>query len=108
MKVLMVVVLLAVLGARNLVTGPLPVLREFVDLGRSGPQLVSQWWVAWRDAGLGESSVPPGFVPGMGVLSTLLLGSTGAAWRVFVLLLLLLGGVGSWRLVGIRARDFDP
>lgn len=91
---------LALLGARNLLTGPLPVLREFVDLGSSGPRLVSQWWVAWRDAGVGESSVPPGFVPVMGVLSTLMFGSTGAAWRVFVLLLLLLGGVGSWKLVG--------
>ena len=95
-----VALVLALLGARNLLTGPLPVLREFVDLGSSGPKLVSQWWVAWRDAGVGESSVPPGFVPGMGVLSTLMFGSTGAAWRLFVLLLLLLGGVGSWKLVG--------
>ncbi|MFM7068731.1 MAG: glycosyltransferase, partial [Actinomycetes bacterium] len=55
-----VVATVALIGGRSLLTGPLPVFREFVDLGRSGPQLIGQWWTAWRAAGLGESSVPPG------------------------------------------------
>ncbi len=91
---------LAILGGRNLVTGPLPVLREFVDLGPSGVKLLSQWWVAWRGAGVGESSVPPGFVPAIGAFATVLFGSTGAAWRLVVLATLIFGGVGSWKLIG--------
>ena len=89
---------LMVLGARNLISGPLPVFREFVDAGNSQGQLLSQWFTGWRDAGLGEPAVAPGIVPGLGVVGTLLFGAIGLARRLLILMPLLVGAVGAWKL----------
>jgi GT2 family glycosyltransferase len=93
-----VAVLLMLAGARNLISGPLPVLREFIDAGSSSTALVSQWFSGWRDAGLGEPAVAPAVVPGLGVLGTVLFGSIGLARRLLILLPLLIGGIGAWKL----------
>ena len=96
---LVATIVLAVLGARGLITGPVPVMREFVSGGSSASALLSEWWTAWRGAGLGEPSVPPGVVPGLGAVGTLLLGSIGLARRLLVLVPLLVGGIGAWKLL---------
>ena len=97
--VFILTVALMVLGARNLVAGPLPVFREFVDAGSSSTQLLSQWFTAWRDAGLGEPAIAPGIVPGLGLLGTLLFGSIGLARRLLILMPLLIGAIGAWKLL---------
>ena len=106
---LIATIVVAVLGARHLITGPLPVMRELVSGGRSAPDLLSEWWTAWRGAGLGEGSVPVGLVPAFGGLGTILLGSIGLARRLLILLPLLLGAVGGWKLLSgtrsIRGRS---
>lgn len=96
--VFIVGVALMVLGARNLISGPLPVFREFIDAGNSGGQLLSQWFTGWRDAGLGEPAVAPGLLPGLGLVGTLLFGAIGLARRLLILLPLLVGAVGAWKL----------
>ncbi|MHB1137563.1 MAG: glycosyltransferase family 2 protein [Microthrixaceae bacterium] len=93
-----VAAVLMLVGARGLISGPLPVLREFIDAGSSGPDLVAQWFAGWRDAGLGEPAVAPAVVPGLGALGTVLFGSIGLARRLLILLPLLLGGIGAWKL----------
>ena len=100
----LVAAVLMVVGARNLIAGPLPVLREFIDAGSSGPELLSQWFAGWRDAGLGEPAVAPAVVPGLGALGTVLFGSIGLARRLLILLPLLLGGIGAWKLF-VRTRS---
>jgi GT2 family glycosyltransferase len=103
-----VAALLFLVGMRDLFTGPLPVLRELFDPGDSAGQLLWEWWSGWRAAGLGEATVPPAVVPGLGVAGTVLLGSVGLARRLLFLLPLLLGALGAWKLfvVGgsIRSR----
>lgn len=94
--------LLILAGARDLFTGPIPVIREFIDAGPSSSALLAQWWSAWREPGLGEAAVAPGVVPGLGILGTLLLGSLGLARRLLVLAPLFIGSVGAWKLF---ARD---
>ena len=39
-----VAALLVVLGARDLFTGQIPVMREFVDAGSSASALLAEWW----------------------------------------------------------------
>lgn len=103
-----VATLLILLGARDLFTGPIPVMREFVDAGSSSSDLLAQWWSAWREPGMGEPAVAPGVVPGLGVLGTVLFGSLGLARRLLVLAPLFVGALGAWKLfVGrgsMRAR----
>ena len=102
-------IVVAAVGGRHLIAGPLPVLRELVSGGTSGPALVSQWWTAWRGVGLGEPSVPVGLVPAFGTVGTVLFGSIGLARRLLILLPLLLGAVGGWKLLSgthsIRGRS---
>lgn len=102
-------VLVAVIGARDLIAGSLPVMRELVGGGPSGPALLSEWWTAWRGVGLGEGSVPPGVVGALGGLGTLLFGSIGLARRLLILVPLIVGGVGGWKLLSdtrsIRGRS---
>lgn len=103
-----VAALLVVLGARDLFTGEIPVLREFVDAGSSASALLAQWWSGWREPGMGEQAVAPGIVPGLGVLGTVLFGSVGLARRLLVLAPLFVGAIGAWKLFvhqgSMRAR----
>lgn len=103
------VVLIALYGARDLFLGSLPVLRELVSGGDSSTALVSQWWTAWRDVGLGEPSVPVGLVPAFGAVGTVLLGSLGAARRLLILAPLVVGALGAWKMLSgtrsIRGRS---
>ncbi|MCZ7631705.1 MAG: hypothetical protein M5U19_22760 [Microthrixaceae bacterium] len=84
-------------------------MREFTTLGDSTGALLSEWWTGWRSAGIGEPSLPPAGVPGLGVLGTILWLSAGAARRVLVLAPLILGPLGAWRLfargTSFRARS---
>lgn len=100
--------LFVLVGMRDLFTGPLPVIRELFDPGDSGGRLLSEWWTGWRAAGLGEATVPPTVVPGLGLLGTVLLGSVGLARRLLFLAPLLLGALGAWKLFvvsgSIRSR----
>jgi hypothetical protein len=91
-------VVLLVAGARSLVLGVLPSMREFTSAGSSVGQLLSEWWTGWRASGLGEAAVPPGVMPGLGVVGTVLIGSAGAARRLLIVLPLVLGPAGAWRL----------
>lgn len=100
--------LLVLVGARSLITGPIPVLREFVDAGSSASALLAEWWAGWREPGMGEQAVAPGVIPGLGVLGTLLFGSIGLARRLLVLAPLFVGALGAWKLFvhqgSVRAR----
>ncbi len=93
-----VATLVILVGARDLFTGPIPVLREFVDAGESASALFAEWWSAWREPGLGESAVSPGVVPGLGAVGTILFGSVGLARRLLVLAPLFVGALGAWKL----------
>jgi GT2 family glycosyltransferase len=101
-------VVLALVGARHLFAGELPAIREFAVLGSGWSGVWADWWTAWRGVGLGESSVPPAFVPVSGALSMLLAGSVALARRLVVLGPLVVGAVGAWKLFvrsgSVRAR----
>ncbi len=95
---------LVLVGARSLIAGPLPVIREFFDAGQGPGELLSQWWSSWRESGFGESAVPPTVVPGLGIAGTVLLGSVGAARRLLIVAPLFVGALGAWKLL-LRTRS---
>jgi GT2 family glycosyltransferase len=107
--VAVIVPIIVVLGARSVWFGVLPSMREFTDAGHSVGALLAEWFSGWRASGLGESAVPPGAVPGLGVMGGVLVASAGAARRVLVLAPILLGALGAWRLFGgtrsVRTRS---
>jgi GT2 family glycosyltransferase len=92
--------ILVVLGARSLWFGDLPSMREFTTAGDSVGALLSEWYSGWRASGLGESAVPPGAVPGLGLVGGVLFASAGAARRLLLLAPVVLAAVGAWRLFG--------
>ena len=94
-----VAALFVLIGARSLIAGPLPVIREFFDAGPSQSALLAQWWSSWRESGFGEAGVPPGVVPGLGVAGTVLFGSLGLARRLLIVLPLFVGALGAWKLL---------
>ena len=96
--------LILLVGSRRLLTGEIPVLREFVDGAQGTRALLAEWWTAWRGAGLGESAVPPPVVPGLGAVSGVLLGSVELARRLLVLAPLVVGALGAWKLFA-RSRS---
>lgn len=91
-------VLVMIYGVRGAVFGDLPVLREFGGVGRSGTRLLAEWFGGWRDVGLGEPAVAPGVIPALGAVGTVLFGSISLARRLLILLPLVIGGVGAWKL----------
>ena len=93
------VAFVVLIGARSLINGPLPVIREFFDTGQSSSALLAQWWTGWRESGFGESAVAPGVVPGLGALGTVLLGAVGLVRRLLIVLPLLMGALGAWKLL---------
>lgn len=94
----LIAALVTVIGARGLIAGYLPSLREFSSFGTSATDLLSEWFAAWREPGFGESAVPPASIPGTGLLSLLLLGSAAAARRLVIVAPLFIGALGAWKL----------
>jgi GT2 family glycosyltransferase len=92
--------ILVVVGARSLWFGDLPSMREFTSAGDSVGALLSEWYTGWRASGLGESAVPPGVVPGLGLVGGVLVASAGAARRLLLLAPIVFAAVGAWRLFG--------
>ena len=95
----LIAIILGIYGARGLIFGDIPALREMPLLGRSVGQMLSEWLGGWRETGLGEPAVAPGFIPVSGVLGWLMFGSLSAARRVVVLGTLILGALGAWKLL---------
>ena len=76
-------VIVALVGARHLISGPLPVVRELVSGGSARPISCRSGGRRESGVGLGESSVPVGLVL-RSALGTVLLRSIGLARRLLI------------------------
>lgn len=92
------IALVWLVGSRGLISGGVPVVREFTPIG-SSIELLREWWTGWRSTGLGTSSAAPSSLGLLGGLAGVSLGSTGLVRTLLVLLPLLLGPLGAWRLL---------
>jgi GT2 family glycosyltransferase len=89
---------LYVLGARELITSGVPVIRDFVPLPGFGPVL-REWWWGWRSSGLGSEGAAPGLFPLIGLGGVVTFGSAGLARTLGILGFMPLGVLGAWRLL---------
>ncbi len=95
---LVIVALTLLIGSRGLVTGGVAALREMAPL--DDPRaLMSSWWTGWRPTGFGHASPGPLLHLVLGVADRVTLASTGFVRTALVLVPLLLGPVGAWRML---------
>ena len=98
----LVTVILALLGARELVTGGIPAVGDLVRLGSSS-DLLSGWWSDFRPVGLGQEGFAPTGLGVLTLLSWLFLGETDLLRTALIVGMVPLGALGVWRLM----RPFD-
>jgi GT2 family glycosyltransferase len=95
---------MVVLGSRTLVTHGVPAIGTFAHWPAVG-DVFDAFGSAWRYTGLGSASPAPAALAVIGALGTMLLGATGLAQTLVVVLALPLGAFGAYRL-GRRAIGF--
>jgi len=92
------VVLLVVLGTRNLVLRPIPAVGELAAFPDSPTTLLRAWTSGWWPAGLGSSAPAPTGLGLLGAAGWLVGGATGFLRKLLILGLLPGGALGAWRL----------
>jgi GT2 family glycosyltransferase len=95
------------LGSRSLVTQGVPAIGTFAHWPGAG-DIFDAFGSAWRYTGLGSASPAPAALAGIGALSTALLGSSGLAQTLVVVLALPLGAVGAYRLTRLAIGFRGP
>lgn len=92
------VVLLLVLGTRDLFFGPLPAIGEFARAPKGLAPVWSAWLSGWNPVGLGSTSPSSSGLGPMAIAGSLVGGAFGFIRRVAILGLVPLGAFGAWRL----------
>lgn len=85
-------------GSRELLTGGVPPVGQFLPFGDSPRELLDRYLSGWSSEGLGRTGASPTGLALIAVASAGTLFRTGALHTVGVVGLLLLGAVGMWRL----------
>lgn len=95
---------LVVVGSRSLLTGGVPAIGTFAHWPSVG-EVFDSFGSAWRYTGLGSASPAPAALAVVGASGTVLLGATGLAQTLLVVVALPLGAFGAYRL-GRRVIGF--
>ncbi|MGH3159692.1 MAG: hypothetical protein ACRDNF_24400, partial [Streptosporangiaceae bacterium] len=90
--------LVLIIGARDLFSGGLPAVGQFVELS-SWSQTWHQFLASWQPAGVGTTAPPSPAFGAIGALGTVLLGGMGLTEKVLVLGCVPLGAWGVSRLL---------
>ena len=88
---------MAVLGSRSLIAHGVPAIGTFAHWPGVG-DVFDSFGSAWRYTGLGSASPAPQSLAVIGALGTVLLGATGLAQTITVVVALPLGAFGAYRL----------
>ncbi|MEZ5320805.1 MAG: glycosyltransferase [Microthrixaceae bacterium] len=84
-------------GARHLLSGGVPQVRDFVSFG-GWRGLLSQWWTGWRPVGGGTAEAAPTITGIAGAAGWLTFGSMGLVRTLMLIGPLPLGAFAVWRL----------
>ncbi len=95
----LLVALLLIIGARDIFSGGLPAVGQFVTLS-SWSATWHQFLASWRPTGLGTTAPPSPSFGALGALGTILLGGMGLTQKVLVLGAIPFGAWGVSRLLG--------
>lgn len=93
-----IVAVALVVGSRDLLTGTIPAVGDFVEIGRTAPTMIASWLSGYHEAGLGSSAANPTAYGALGVLGFVFFGAMGTLRKVLILGMLPLGVIGMWRL----------
>lgn len=85
------------LGSRSIITSGVPAIGTFAHWPGTG-DVFDAFGSAWRYTGLGSASPAPAALAVIGALSTALLGATGLAQTLVVVVAMPLGAFGAYRL----------
>jgi hypothetical protein len=88
---------LVVVGSRSLISGGVPSIGTFAHWPSVG-DVFDSFGSAWRYTGLGSPSPAPAALALIGALGTVLLGATGLAQTLVVVVAIPLGAFGAYRL----------
>jgi GT2 family glycosyltransferase len=88
---------LVVVGSRSLITQGVPAIGTFAHWPGIG-DVFDSFGSAWRYTGLGSASPAPAALAVIGAMGTVLLGATGLAQTLLVVVALPLGAFGAYRL----------
>jgi len=92
------VLLILVVGSRQLLFGHIPAFADLPDYPSRPWTLFTQWFSGWRSAGLGsQAAAPTGFAM-LGALGVVFLGAMSVLRKFLLLVLLPVGVIGGWRL----------
>ncbi|MFN8022692.1 MAG: glycosyltransferase [Acidimicrobiales bacterium] len=94
------IVAFVLIGSRELLTGGVPAIGQFLSFGDSPRRLLDQFLSGWDPQGLGHTGASPTGLALIAVGSTITLFHTGLFHTVAVVGLILGGAAGLWRLTG--------
>ena len=94
-----VVIAIVLFGSRRLLTDGVPAVGDFAPLGESASDLIRMWWGGWSDRNAGAPSSNLGVLFFLGVAGWLLAGSLGLVRTLAVIVPVLVGLLGAYRLL---------
>ena len=96
-------VVVTVFGARHLISGGVPAIRDLAPFRDAG-SMMAEWWNGWRTTGTGAAVSAPPSLPAAALLVAATLGHPGFARTLVVLASIPVGAIGAWRLLAGDAR----
>lgn len=91
--------LFVLFGSRSLIAGGVPVIGDYLPFGGSGSEMIGEWWSGWRERDMGSSGAGASVVGLLGLFSILSGGAVGLVRTLWVLLPIVVGLVGAWRML---------
>ncbi len=92
------VVILLLLGTRDLLFGPLPAIGEFARAPAGVGGIWTAWFSGWNAMGLGSTSPVSTAFGSLALAGSVALGALDLVRRVAILGMIPIGAVGAWRL----------
>ena len=90
-----------VFGSRSLFSDGIPAVGDFAAHPTRAGDLLADWWNGWRDRDLGAAGTIPTGTALLGGLGWLTGGATGMVRTLSILLPVVVGLVGAWRLPAV-------
>lgn len=86
-------------GSRSLFAEGIPVIGDYLPFAGSGAEMIGDWWSGWRERDLGSSGAAASSAGLLGLFSILSGGATGLVRTLWVLLPIVVGLLGAWRML---------
>ena len=92
------VIVLLLVGSRQLITDGIPAIGDFAAFPTHPSTLMHEWMSGYRDIGLGSVSPAPTLLAGIGLLGYVFFGAMSLLRTVLILGALPIGVIGIWRM----------